>query len=258
MLLALPLIGAAITAALVDTAVSRYQRMRVEVDAWLPGVDEAVGVLEVVPDLPAQLPELPFSMDALGADISAETLRHHHGEHERAYLTQAWETLETVRPDPRRRPSPQDWRDLSYQVNAVLLHELYWKNLRPDTLAAAPPSSILLDRIEADFGGVSELQHQLDELALSLRGSGWIMLAWSPSLRRMILIPIDHHNDGGLLGAIPLLVLDMWEHAWYLDRTSDKQAYLDAFWNRVDWETVRRRYIQAVRNTDPHFSTLTL
>ena len=253
----LPLVGAAITAALVDTAVSRYRLLRLEVDAWLPGVDEAVGVLEVVPDLPAQLPELPFPLDGLGRDISAETLRHHHGEHERAYLDQAWQALQVVQPG-QRRPTPRDWADLSYQVNAVLLHELYWQNLRPDTRAPAPPSSVLLDRVEQDFGELSELQSQLDELALSLRGSGWVMLAWSPSLRRMILVPIDHHNDGGLLGAIPLLVLDMWEHAWYLDRTSDKQAYLDAFWNRVDWETVRRRYIQAVRNTDPHFSTLTL
>lgn len=229
----------------------RYHTVRRDVNAWLPQHDDAYGHIEVAPDLPTQLPPLPYALTALEPDVSADTLRHHHGEHERRYLERSWEILNK---HPRKRTS-SDWEQLAHNANAVLLHELYWDSMQPEKRTKPVPRAIA-SRVGRDFGSMDRLREEFFDLAKSLGGSGWVILAWSPPLNRLVLLPVRNHNLGGLLGAVPLVVVDMWEHAWYLDRASSVDDYLEAFWRRVNWERARQRLSKALRLTDPTLTSL--
>jgi len=245
------LLPAFLTAAGLSYIQGRYKDVRESVNAWLPSHDDAFGRFEVAPEMPVSLPALPYAIDALEPDISEDTLKHHHGTHEQRYLRRTWGILEM---SPAQRTS-QDWSDLAYNANAVLLHELYWASMKPME-RNTPVPMVIERRIRKDFGSMDRLQAELFAVAKGLRGSGWVMLAWSPSLNRLVLLPIRNHNEGGLLGSIPLVVLDVWEHAWYLDRASDQDEYLRAFWRRIDWDQARKRLTKALRVTDPTLGSL--
>jgi superoxide dismutase, Fe-Mn family len=238
------------TAPLVGAVLLRWvggsiEGLRQKLDSWLPSEEEAFGSVDLVPLVPDEVPALPFVLSAMEPQISAETMRQHHGVLEPRYLAALQSELASTTPS---------WSSVMHNANAVILHELYWQSL--DTEPDSKPEGALSHQIARDFGSLDTLRGQFMETANGLRGCGWVLLAWSPALRRLVLVPVEQHSQGGLWGAVPLLAVDLWEHAWFLDRGGHKQAYLDAVWDRLNWGRAGSRYVMAVRQTEDFFEGL--
>lgn len=190
------------------------------------------------------LPELPWAPNALEPHISAETIGTHHGKHHRAYVekarTMAAEAGMADRPieevilfaarDERHRP-------LFNNVAQAWNHAFYWKSLRPQ---ATRPTGALLAKIEAGFGNVQALAEALKTAAVNQFASGW---AWLVLDARRDLRIVTTSNAGNPLveGQVPLLTIDVWEHAYYIDRREKRAAYVAAVVDHLlDWEFAAR------------------
>jgi Fe-Mn family superoxide dismutase len=203
--------------------------------------------------VPLQLLPLPYPYNALEPDISERTVRLHHDTHQAGYVrgaNTALQLLDELDRFPDRFPANARasmrravTEDLAFQLGGVRLHELYWGNLSPN--GGGRPRDDLRSTIERDFGSLDPLRRAIEELATKLQGSGWVILTWEPRTRSLLLEAIGNHENHVLHGAIPLLVIDVWEHAYYLDHPADKRAYLDAFFRKVSWPAVATRLAEA-------------
>ena len=119
-----------------------------------------------------------------------------------------------------------------------MLHSLFWQNLSPD--GGGKPKGELLDAIERDFGGFDAFKKQLTQAAATSMGSGWGALVWDPISSRLLTAQIHDHQGQALIGSVPLMVLDAWEHAYYLQYQNEKAKYFDAIWNVWNWDGHRR------------------
>ena len=215
---------------------SGLDRLRVNMEDFLPD-EGAYGATALLPSIGASVASIPYDHSALEPDISQDTLRHHRDVHEAQCVTSLMQTLSGVKINAAKDPAL--WARLASEANAVLLHQLYWESLSPEQ--SRGPRGVLRERLRADFGSPEAFEAALLSLASSQDQPGWIVLAWSSSLGQLVLVPIEGHSGGLLLGMVPLLVIDLWEHAWYLDRASDKGAYLDAILRRLSWDAAGRR-----------------
>jgi Fe-Mn family superoxide dismutase len=185
-----------------------------------------------------ELIPLPYDSEALAPAISAETLSFHHGKHHKAYIDKtnaaiegtdlAGESLETV--IARARGSQQG---LFNNAAQAWNHGFYWHSLSP---AAIDPSGDLADRIDESFGSFDELKKQLSERGAGHFASGWVWLA-----ERGGSLAVEETHDGDTLadsaGARPLLTIDLWEHAYYLDHQNKRPDYLKAVLDRhLNWD----------------------
>lgn len=189
------------------------------------------------------LPDLPYSESALEPHISGRVMELHHGTHHAAYVKGANETLDKLASSGSgAQPAElsQLARTLAFHVSGHALHSLFWTNMGPD--GAREPQGALAGRIETDFGGYDALRQQLGGAVSSLQGSGWGALCWEPMAGRLIVQQIHDHQDHHAIGSLPLLVIDGWEHAWYLDHQADKAAWIKAFWEVVDWTAAARMF----------------
>jgi len=194
------------------------------------------------------LAPLPYSEDALSPWQSAETVRLHHDKLQAGYVKK---TNAQLRELERLAHSSEDVRQRRFALTKSLvsnasgafLHQLYWENLSP---RRQPLPSGLGRLLSADFGSVKGFVRAFDDVALSIVGSGWAVLAYSPFLGRMVILPVSDHDQYLIPGSIPLLVCDVWEHAYYLDHPADRKAYVRGFWDHVNWGVVSRRLRGAV------------
>lgn len=192
------------------------------------------------------LPDLPYDLGALEPHYSAEVLALHHGKHHAAYVTGANTTLERL----EAARDADDFgainlleRNLAFHVSGHVLHSMFWRNLTPD--GGGRPEGELAAAISEDFGSFEAFREQLDQAALNVQGSGWGALAWEPLGRRLIVEQIQDHQSNVGQGAVPLLVLDMWEHAFYLQYRNVKTDWVEAFWEIVHWSDVEARFARA-------------
>lgn len=188
------------------------------------------------------LPELPYPYNALEPYLSEEILRVHHDKHHLAYVNganAAIEKLEKARTTGEVVDFKAVARDLSFNLSGHILHSIYWENMSPK--GGGKPGGILADRIDKDLGGFENFKAQLSSVAATVEGSGWGLLAYDPEGDRLIILQIEKHNNQLVPGAVPLLVLDTFEHAYYLQYKNDRKAYIDAWWNIVNWSDVERR-----------------
>jgi Fe-Mn family superoxide dismutase len=125
-----------------------------------------------------------------------------------------------------------------------VFHTLYFANLAPKSAA---PEGALLKEINADFGGLDALKAHLAAATAKVAGSGWGMLAYEPIGRRLMVLQIEKHENQMLCGAVPLLLVDVWEHAYYLKYQNRRGDYIDAIMNVINWDEVARRF-EAARN----------
>lgn len=195
------------------------------------------------------LQPLPYSYSALEPGISAETVRIHHDVHQAAYVHGATNARRALHELDRHQDQPNRavlrralTEDLAFQLGGVRLHELYWSSMAPQ--GGGQPTGALRNLIERDYGSFEAFKTAFRDLVLQLQGSGWVVLTWSVPLQRLALQAIGNHQDNVLHNAIPLLVCDVWEHAYYLDHPADKAAYLDAFFSKVSWANVAQRLAQ--------------
>ena len=187
--------------------------------------------------------ELPYEMSALAPNVSEETLRYHHGKHLQTYVNNvnnliadtrfASMTLEDI---VRQADGP-----LYNNAAQVLNHNLYFLALAPAAVAKHAPEGPLAAAIKRDFGSFDAMKVQLAKAATSLFGSGWVWLAEN---RNGNLVILSESNAGNPLrhGLTPLLGIDVWEHAYYIDYRNDRARSIDQLWDVIDWQVVEDRY----------------
>ncbi len=192
------------------------------------------------------LPDLPYDYAALEPHYSAEVLELHHDKHHAAYVAGANTTLEKL--DQARSSDDfgsinQLQKNLAFHLSGHVLHSMFWENLSPD--GGGKPEGELASAIDEGFGTFEGLRSQLTESALNVQGSGWGALTWEPLGQRLIVEQVYDHQSNVGQGAPPLLVLDMWEHAYYLQYRNVKADWVKAFWEIVNWPDVASRFERA-------------
>ena len=196
------------------------------------------------------LPELSYGYDALEPHLSRELLELHHDAHHAAYVKGANDTLdklEDARDGRRFEYIGQLEKSLAFNVAGHVLHSLLWKNLTPN--GGGLPNGELAAALEKDFGGFESFKAQLTAAAAAVQGSGWGALSWEPLGRRLVVEQVYDHQGNTGNATVPILVVDMWEHAYYLQYRNKKAAWLEAFWQLVNWTDVADR-LTKVRKTD--------
>ncbi len=192
------------------------------------------------------LPELPYDLSALEPHYSAEILELHHDKHHAAYVAGANTTLEKL--DEARATDDygsinQLQKNLAFHLSGHVLHSMFWENLAPD--AGGDPEGELGAAVTESFGGVDHFRNQLTQAALNVQGSGWGALTWEPLGQRLVVEQVYDHQSNVGQGAPPLLVLDMWEHAYYLQYRNVRPDYVQRLWDVVDWSDVSSRFQEA-------------
>ena len=196
------------------------------------------------------LPALPYDYAALEPHYSATVLALHHGKHHAAYVAGANAALVKLADARAKREFGainQLQKNLAFHVSGHVLHSLLWLNMSPH--GGGEPSGELAAAIVESFGTFEALQSQMSEAAHSLQGSGWGALAWEPLGQRLVVEQIYDHQGNIGNGTVPVLVLDMWEHAYYLQYRDVKTEWITSFWKVVDWNDVERRFAK-VRTLD--------
>jgi Fe-Mn family superoxide dismutase len=200
------------------------------------------------------LPDLSYEYSALEPHISEEIMRLHHDKHHRAYVEGANAAVDKLA-DARRSGDLTHVaaleRELAFNVSGHVLHSMFWQNLSPE--GGAEPDGTLSVAIRQDFGTFELMKKQLVKTAASIMGSGWGALVWDPVARRLSTCQIHDHQSEVTQGGIPILVIDAWEHAYYLQYRTDKAKYFEAIWNLWNWRDVEARYAM-VRQLDLRLS----
>lgn len=196
------------------------------------------------------LPELTYDYGSLEPHISGRIMELHHDKHHLAYVNGANTALEQLA-DARDKSDFANinklQKDLAFHLSGHVNHSIFWKNLSPNS--EGRPEGELAAAINEFFGSFEAFQAHFNAAALGIQGSGWAFLAWD-SLGEKLIIEQLYDQQGNIATAtIPLLMLDMWEHAFYLDYVNVKGDYVKAFWNIVSWSDVQARFDAARTKT---------
>jgi len=199
-----------------------------------------------------RLPPLPYEAADLEPVYAHEIVELHHDKHHAAYVAganQALADLAEARGAGKFSHIGELKRNLAFNVSGHVLHSLFWSNLTPD--GAGSPQQDLGRAVKRDFGGFDPFRQEMTAAALTIQGSGWAALCWEPAGRRLVVEQIYDHHGNVASGSTPLLALDMWEHAYYLQYRNDKKRWAKAFWDIVDWADVGQRYAAASQQQLP-------
>lgn len=192
------------------------------------------------------LPELSYDYAALEPNISARIMELHHSKHHAAYvagINTALEQLEEARAKDAFANINKLQKDLAFHLGGHINHSIFWNNLAPNS--GDKPEGELAAAIDEFFGSFDAFRAHFNATAMGIQGSGWAFLAWD-SLGERLIIEQLYDQQGNLAAAtVPLLMLDMWEHAFYLDYQNVKGDYVKAFWNIVNWADVQARFESA-------------
>lgn len=186
------------------------------------------------------LPPLPYDVTALEPFLDAETLRLHHDAHHAAYVAGANAALAQQRSMSSAGTSAAVAQSLAFNLAGHMLHTLYWGNLSPQ--AGQRPCGELARVIDSEFGSYSDFAQLFRNVATGVQGSGWAVLVKDAVSHRLVVLAAQKHQDALLPRMRPLLVCDVWEHAYYLRYRNNRAAYVDAFMNQICWHTVCQRY----------------
>lgn len=213
--------------------------------------DEASEVEQVLERISAgvhTLPPLPYRYDALEPHISKEIMYLHHTKHHQSYvdgLNKAEKMMEKARETNDYELLTHWEREAAFHGSGHYLHTIFWYNMTPK--GGGEPQGALLERIKTDFGSVDRFKRHFTEAAKKVEGVGWALLVWSPRAHRLEILQTEKHQLMTQWDTIPLLVLDVWEHAYYLQYKNDRAAYINSWWNVVNWRDVEQRFEQARR-----------
>lgn len=208
----------------------------------MTGKHEAQSSGLYVPPGKHQLPPLPYPYNALEPYISATTLHIHHDRHHQAYVDGLNKAgLKLVEARQRGDFSlVKHWeRELAFHGSGHILHSIYWSTMGP--WGPREPFGQVLQYLELYFGSWPVFRQQFTKAAEDVEASGWTLLAWQPFWGRAEILTVEKHQDLTQWGVIPILVLDVWEHAYYLDYQNRRRNYIEAWWNIVDWSEVEHR-----------------
>jgi Fe-Mn family superoxide dismutase len=198
------------------------------------------------------LPDLPYDYSALEPHYSAKVLELHHDKHHKAYvdgLNTTMDKLEQVRASGDYSTIVGLQKTLAFNLSGHVLHSIFWKNLTPES--GEKPSGELAAAIDESFGSFDQFKDHLSQATTTVQGSGWGSLAWDTFGKQLYIEQIyDHQGNVGQSGS-PLLVIDAWEHAYYLQYLNVRADYVKAVWNIINWDDVAARFEQARAAGDP-------
>jgi len=194
------------------------------------------------------LPPLPYDYKALEPVLSEDILRVHHDKHHAGYVKGLNGTLEKL--DEARRSGDMSRikaysRALAFHGSGHVLHAVYWESMKPQ--GSRPPAGALRQAIDRDFGSLKALQTQFSAATKAVEASGWGVLAYEPMAGRLLVFQAEKHQNLTMWGVAPLMVCDVWEHAYYLQYKNNRGDYVDKFMDIVNWEFVESRFAQAMK-----------
>ncbi len=196
------------------------------------------------------LPPLPYDYDALEPHISADIMRLHHDKHHQAYVdgaNAALAGLAKARETGDFATVNQLEKNLAFNLGGHINHSVFWTNMAPAAQAGdATCTGDILAAINENFGSLDAFKAHFQAAALGLQGSGWAVLGYDQVGGKLVVFQLFDQQGNVPVGITPLLMLDMWEHAFYLDYQNVKANYVNAWWNVVNWANVAER-LQAAK-----------
>jgi superoxide dismutase, Fe-Mn family len=197
------------------------------------------------------LPKLQYGYGDLAPFVSEQLLKVHHDGHHQKYVNQAnalLEKLDKARTEGTMPAMKCDVQALSFNVGGHYLHSLFWKNLAPASGKDNRPGGVIADALNREYGSFDRFQKEFIETANSVESSGWAALVFCTMTQRPLLMQVKDHNLYTIPGYRVLMVLDVWEHAYYLDYKNEKTKYTAGFWNVVNWGEVDNRLETILRD----------
>ena len=196
------------------------------------------------------LPDLPYDYGALEPHISGKIMELHHDRHHRAYVDGANKAIQKLS-EARQQESFDDIaaleKAIAFNVSGHVLHSIFWQNLAPR--GGGQPEGDLAAALDRDFGSFALFKSQMVHAASTIMGSGWAALVWDPVIQRLGTTQIHDHQSEVTQGGLPLMVMDAWEHAYYLQYQTEKAKFFQALWNLWNWKDIPARFTR-VRNLD--------
>jgi Fe-Mn family superoxide dismutase len=196
------------------------------------------------------LPKLHYEYGSLAPYISEVQLTIHHQKHHQAYVNGANAVLEKLikaRTEGSDLDMKSALKELSFNIGGHVLHSLFWNNLAPASQASLRPTGTLIEVIEEEFGSFERFKKEFTQAASSVEGSGWAALAFCKQTNRPLIMQIEKHNTNIYPNFKILMVLDVFEHAYYLDYKNDRAKFVEAFWSIINWEQVSKRLEEALK-----------
>ncbi|WVW86308.1 hypothetical protein I302_108350 [Kwoniella bestiolae CBS 10118] len=195
------------------------------------------------------LPELPYAYDALEPSISSEIMTLHHTKHHQTYvngLNAAEESLQKLQASNDVKGAIALQPALKFNGGGHINHSLFWKNLAPtgSSQAKFPSSGALYDQVQADFGGFENLKKEVNAKTAAVQGSGWGWLGFNKGTKKLEVVTTA--NQDPLLSHVPIIGIDIWEHAFYLQYKNVKPDYLNAIWDVINFEEAEKRLKEAL------------
>ncbi len=197
--------------------------------------------------VPYVLPPLPYKSNELDSFLSAEILELHHDKHHAGYvkgLNAAQDALAEARTKGDFALVKHWTRQVAFHGSGHLLHTLYWNSMSPQ--GGGEPTPKVKKWLEAAFGTFDAFKKQFAQTCKDVEGSGWGILAFEPAGNRMIVLGAEVHQQMGVHGAIPLIVCDVWEHAYYLKYQNKRGDYVDKFFDVVNWKFAHEQLKAAI------------
>ncbi|MDD4171385.1 MAG: superoxide dismutase [Syntrophomonas sp.] len=189
------------------------------------------------------LPELPYPYNALEPYYDEQTVRLHHDIHHKGYVD-GLNNAETKIAEAREKGDfalIKHWaRELAFHGSGHILHTMFWENMKPTGGGAA--SGPIAEAINKEFDNFDKFKQQFSAAAAAVEGSGWAILAFNPYFAKLEILQTEKHQDLTQWGVVPLLVVDVWEHAYYLKYQNKRAAFIEAWWNLVNWDDVNQRW----------------
>ncbi|MBK8229209.1 MAG: superoxide dismutase [Candidatus Eisenbacteria bacterium] len=192
------------------------------------------------------LPPLPYGTGDLDSYLSTEILEFHHDKHHAAYvegLNKALASLAQARQEANFSAVKDLSRAVAFHGSGHILHTLYWNSMSPK--GGGEPTGLLQAMLESSFGTVDAFRKQFAAATKAAEASAWGILAYEPMGDRLLVLAAESHQQMGLQGSVPLLVCDVWEHAYYLRYQNRRADYVDGFWSVVNWAFAAERLAAA-------------
>jgi Fe-Mn family superoxide dismutase len=196
------------------------------------------------------LPDLPYDYAALEPHISGRIMELHHDKHHAAYVAganTALEKLAAARAADDFAAVNLHEKNLAFNLGGHVNHSVFWQNLSPE--GGDKPTGELAAAIDEFFGSFEAFQKHFAANALGIQGSGWSILAWDSIGQKLVIVQLYDQQSNIALGLVPVVLLDMWEHAFYLDYVNVKADYVKAWWNIVSWADAAARFDRARTQT---------
>lgn len=196
--------------------------------------------------MPHVLPKLPYNYNDLEPYYDEQTVRIHHDMHHKGYvdgLNNAEKKLQEARERGDFSLIKHWERELAFNGSGHILHTIFWENMKPN--GGGNPSGKIAEEINCFFGSFENFKQQFSKAAASVEGSGWCVLAWNKVFKKLEILQVEKHQNLTQWGSVPILVIDVWEHAYYLKYQNKRAEFIKNWWNLINWEDVNKKLNEA-------------